>query len=83
MFQIMSLIPGDNTDDIQKNRRIGPVVTDSPHPPIPSKSSAITAGLGIGFLAYVGCSLCTRQRKNLTPGVLILAAIFLMYFILA
>ena len=44
---------------------------------------SITAGLGIGFLAYVVCSLCTRQRKNLTPGVIVLAGIFLLYFILA
>ena len=44
---------------------------------------SITAGLGIGFLTYVVCSLCTRRRKNLTPGVMILAGIFLLYFILA
>lgn len=44
---------------------------------------SITAGLGIGFLAYVVCSLCARQRKNLTPGVMILSGIFLLYFILA
>ena len=44
---------------------------------------SITAGLGIGFLTYVVCSLCTRQRKNLTPGVIILAVIFLLYFVLS
>lgn len=44
---------------------------------------SITAGLGIGFLAYVVCSMCSRKRQNLTPGVLILAGIFLLYFVLA
>lgn len=43
---------------------------------------SITAGLGIGFLSYVVCSMCSRKRQNLTPGVLVLAGIFLLYFIL-
>lgn len=44
---------------------------------------SITAGLGIGFLSYVVCALCTRSRKNLTPGVIILSGIFLLYFLVS
>lgn len=44
---------------------------------------SITAGIGIGFLAHVVCAGCSRQKKALTPGVLILAGIFLLYFVCA
>jgi len=44
---------------------------------------SITAGIGIGFLSYVICAAVTKKKEELTPGVLVLALIFLMYFIMA
>lgn len=43
---------------------------------------SITAGMGIGYLSYVVCSVCTRKKENITPGVLVLAVIFLAYFVM-
>ncbi|MCQ2452599.1 MAG: NCS2 family permease [Oscillospiraceae bacterium] len=44
---------------------------------------SITAGIGIGFLSYVVCALCRRRWKDLTPGVILLAVVFLLYFVLS
>lgn len=43
---------------------------------------SITAGMGIGFLSHVLCSICTGKKENITPGVIVLSIIFLAYFIM-
>lgn len=48
---------------------------------------SITTGIGIGFLSYVICALTGGKKEDgsrqITLGVLILAVIFLLYFILS
>lgn len=45
---------------------------------------SITTGLGFGFLSYLLCTLSRgrKAKEKLTPGVILLAAVFLVYFIL-
>ena len=44
---------------------------------------SITAGMAIGFISYVVCSICTKQIKKLTAGSIVLMAIFVIYFIMS
>ena len=41
---------------------------------------SITTGIAVGFLSYVVCKAAAGKRKELNMPVLVLAAVFLLYF---
>ena len=41
---------------------------------------SITTGIAVGFLSYVVCKAAAGKRKELKMPVLVLAAVFLLYF---
>ncbi|MBQ0059026.1 MAG: NCS2 family permease [Lachnospiraceae bacterium] len=43
---------------------------------------SITTGIGAGFISYVICKIAARKWKDLTPASVILAVIFVIYFVL-